>query len=338
VKLNRTPTLLSALAIATLAIACGSDDDATYVGGPSDGGAGDATWPTDSDVPDSGTHDVEAGTDAYVDMDGGMDEAGETSDGDAATDANTEAGADASTDANTEAGADASTDGSTEAGVDASTDADTEAGADASTDANTEAGVDASTDANTEAGVDASMDAATDTGVVVGDCISGAVGTRAVRFRWAGSGSGSTAYVVYEANQLPDTSRWRVRALSSNIGYTPVFTDVYLGEGGLDLGGTVFIDVELSTLGLSSVKSATIAVYGRSFHTTSSGSFTWQTFSGTGATPSGYVANSAPYEWYPADATAALPAGDGSTLLRLRAGPPSGRLVVNRVEICFDAE
>lgn len=170
-----------------------------------------------------------------------------------------------------------------------------------------------------------------------GGCVSGAIGTHVARFRWAGSGSGSTAYVVYERNSLPDTSRWRVTANSTSIGYRPVFSDVFLGEGGLELGGTAFIDVELSTVGLSSLRGATIAIYGRSFHTTASGSFRWQTFDGTGASPSGSVANSAPYEWYAADATAQFSPGDGSILLRLRAGPPSGTLIVNRVEICFDA-
>ncbi len=80
----------------------------------------------------------------------------------------------------------------------------------------------------------------------------------------------------------------------------------------------------------------TIAVYGRSFNTTASGSFTWQTFSGTGASPSGSVHNSAPYQWYRADATAALPSGDSGILMRLKAGLPSSSLVVNSVEICFD--
>ena len=32
---------------------------------------------------------------------------------------------------------------------------------------------------------------------------------RAVRFRWEGSGARSTAYVRYEANELPDTARWQ---------------------------------------------------------------------------------------------------------------------------------
>lgn len=168
-----------------------------------------------------------------------------------------------------------------------------------------------------------------------GGCVSGAAGTRAVRFRWEGSGAGSTAYVRYEANDLPDTSRWRVTANSRSIGYRPVFDDVFLGEGGLDFGGTVFMDVELSTVGLASLGAVTIAVYGRSFNTTSSGSFTWQTFDGTGAAPRDLVANSAPYEWYLADATTEFSPGDDGVLLRLYPGPSSGRLVVNRVEICF---
>jgi len=183
----------------------------------------------------------------------------------------------------------------------------------------------------------------TDTGTAdtgappTGGCISGATGTHALRFRWDGTTSGSTAYVVYEANTLPDTSRWRVTAASRSIGYRPVFRDPFLGEGGLELSGTVFIDVELSTLGLPAGTDVTLAIYGRSYNTTASGSFTWQTFSGTGASPRGGVANSAPYEWYGADATAALPAGDDGTLLRISAGGPSNALIVNRVEVCFDA-
>jgi len=171
----------------------------------------------------------------------------------------------------------------------------------------------------------------------LGGCISGATGTHAVRFRWDGSGSGSTAYVVYERNQLPDTSRWHVSAASTSIGYRPVFADIFLGVGGLDLEGTAFIDVELSTSGLSSIRNVTIAIFGRSYATTTSGSFRWQTFDGIGASPSGSVANSAPYAWYRADATTEFSPGDSGVLLRLRAGPPSNALIVNRVEICFDA-
>jgi hypothetical protein len=143
--------------------------------------------------------------------------------------------------------------------------------------------------------------------------------------------------VVYEANTLPDSSRWRVTAGSASFGYTPVFADPFLGPGGLDLEGTVFIDVELSTAGLSAISKVTIAVFGRSFNTTASGSFSWQTISGTGATPTNFVSNVAPYSWYPGDATAVFRPADSGLLLRLRAGPSSNALVVNRVEICFDA-
>ena len=92
-----------------------------------------------------------------------------------------------------------------------------------------------------------------------------------------------------------------------------------------------------STVGLSSIKKVTLAVYGRSFATTTSGSVSWQTFKGIGASPSGGVANSTPYQWYSADATAYFDAGDGGILLRIKPGPPSDALIVNRVELCIDA-
>jgi hypothetical protein len=176
-----------------------------------------------------------------------------------------------------------------------------------------------------------------DAGRPGGGCISGALGTHVVRFRWEGTVSGERATVRYEENTLPDIARWRVSAAAMSFDYVPTFSDPFLGEGGLELSGTAFIDVELSTGGLGAVTSATLAIYGRSFHTTSSGSFSWQTFSDTGEAPSGSVSNVAPYRWYLADATTALPASDDGTLLRIRAGPPSDALIVNRVEICFDA-
>ena len=171
-----------------------------------------------------------------------------------------------------------------------------------------------------------------------GSCISGATGRYAIRFRWLGSGVGSTAYVRYDLNDLPDSSRWHVSAASRSFSYTPVFDDPFLGDGGLDLSGTVFMDVELSTVGLSSIRNVTIAIRGRSFNTTASGSFHWMTFSGSGAAPTNLVANSAPYEWYGADATSAFVTGDGGALLRIMPGPSSNSLVVASVEICFDAD
>ena len=206
------------------------------------------------------------------------------------------------------------------------------AGADA--DVESEAADDAGTDEGTDFGTDADADADAD---AASGCVSGAPGTLAVRFQWEGSGAGSTAYVSYEANDLPDTSRWHVTAASRSIGYTPPYDDIYLGEGGLRLDGTAFIDVELSTVGLSVIDGVTLAIYGRSFATTTSGSFSWQTFDGTGAAPTNLVSNSVPYEWYGADATDAFSPGDSGVLLRIYPGPSSDALIVNRVEVCFDA-
>jgi hypothetical protein len=100
----------------------------------------------------------------------------------------------------------------------------------------------------------------------------------------------------------------------------------------------VFIDVELSTMGMSTIRNVTIAIRGRSYNTTTSGSFNWMTFSGSGAAPRNLVSNSAPYEWYGADATRAFVTGDSGVLLRIEAGPSSNSLVVASVEICFDAD
>ena len=211
---------------------------------------------------------------------------------------------------------------------------------DAASDQTIDTGNDVSVDLASDAAVDArdaAVDVITDTGAPLGGCVSGASGTYVARFRWTGSGSGSRATVSYEANTLPDHARWRVTANSRSIGYTPVFSDVFLGVGGLELTGTNFIDVELSTVGIASITNVTIAIFGRSYNTTASGSFAWQTFDGVGAAPTGLVANSAPYEWYRADATRAFSPGNGSVLLRITPGPPSGALIVNRVEVCFDA-
>jgi hypothetical protein len=209
-----------------------------------------------------------------------------------------------------------------------------------------DATIDSTMDAPVDVGsVDAAPDVRpVDSGVVdaghdsgTAGCVSGATGTRAVRFRWNGSGAGSTAYVQYLANGLPDTSRWHVSANSMSFGYTPVFDDIFLGAGGLDLEGTAFMDVQISTAGLASISNVTIAIFGRSFNTTTNGSFSWRTFTGTGAAPTDLVSNVAPYQWYLADATTEFVTGDSGVLLRIYPGPSSNALIVNTVEICFDA-
>lgn len=179
-----------------------------------------------------------------------------------------------------------------------------------------------------------------------GPCASGAPGATAFRIRWAGSGSGSTAYPVYEVSGLPDSSGFKAGAYGYSIGYTPVFEDIFLGVGGLRLDSSSFVDIDFSTTGISSISSATLSIYGRSFNTTASGSYTWQTFDGTGSTPTGAVANSAPYKWYgPAGYLGSGPIGDvlaviktgKSIKLRIKAGGPSGSLIVNKIELCLQA-
>src|SRR5690606_30477700 len=127
-----------------------------------------------------------------------------------------------------------------------------------------------------------------------GPCSSGAPGATAYRIRWANGGG--SAYVVYEVHEMPDTSRFRAGAYGYSIGFTPQYVDTFLAQGGLLLDGSSFVDIELSTVGISSIASARLAIYGRSYNTTASGSFNWQTFDGIGAAPINSVANSAPYE------------------------------------------
>lgn len=169
-----------------------------------------------------------------------------------------------------------------------------------------------------------------------GPCMSGAAGATAYRIRWAGS-TGSSAYVVYEVDGLPDHSRDHAGAYGYQIGFTPSFVDPYLGNGGLQLDGSDFVDLELTTAGVATISQATLSIYGRSYNTTASGSFNWQTFVGTGSTELDAVSNVAPYQWYSADMTTEIMPGDANTLIRIKAGPSSDALVVNRIELCLVA-
>jgi hypothetical protein len=162
-----------------------------------------------------------------------------------------------------------------------------------------------------------------------------------IRFRFE-AGAGTTAAVVYEANTLPTTTRWRVVSNAPNDpAYVPVFTDGDVGEGGLDLREGSRIEVELSFLGLrtGSTLPATIAVYGRSLHATASGSIAWLTWNGGDKTaPPDIIANTVPYRWYLVDAPQSFFGGENGALLRILPGPTSNRLVVNRVEVCLQAD
>lgn len=176
----------------------------------------------------------------------------------------------------------------------------------------------------------------TPTGPITGGpCMSGASGATAFRVHWTNSGGRAT--VNYDVHGLPDTTRWKVGVYGMGIGFTPQFVDPFLGSGGLQLDSSDFIDVELSTVGVSRITSASLSIFGRSYSTGSSGSFNWMTFTGSGSTPLNYVSNVAPYRWYSGDATAAIAPSDRGILLRIKAGGGSNSLVVNRLELCINS-
>jgi hypothetical protein len=173
-------------------------------------------------------------------------------------------------------------------------------------------------------------------GVITGGpCLSGQAGQTAYRIRWANAGG--QAQVVYEVNGLPDQSRDKAGAYGYVIGFVPQFVDPFLGDGGLLLNSSDFVDLELTTAGVAQIASARLSIFGRSYNTTTSGSFNWQTFDGTGAAPANLVSNAAPYQWYSADMTTELSPGDTGVLIRIKAGPSSGSLVVHRIELCLQA-
>jgi hypothetical protein len=179
------------------------------------------------------------------------------------------------------------------------------------------------------------MDAGNVGPITGGPCASGAPGKTAYRIRWAQSAN--TAYVVYEVNGLPDQTPDHAGAYGYQIGFTPSYVDPFLAQGGLQLDGSCFVDIDLSTQGLASITNATLSIYGRSYNTTASGSFNWQTFDGTGSTATNSVSNAAPYQWYAGDMTTEISPGDGGVKIRIKAGPNSGALVVNKIELCMQA-
>jgi hypothetical protein len=201
-----------------------------------------------------------------------------------------------------------------------------------------DSGVGAGSDGGGGGGTDGGMvklDAGPSGVITGGPCSSGTAGAAAYRIRFANSGG--TAYVVYEVNGLPDKSPDMAGAYGYQIGFTPSYVDPYLAQGGLQLDSSSFVDLELSTIGVSQITKATLSLYGRSFNTTTSGSFNWQTFDDTGSTPTSSVSNAAPYAWYSGDMTSALSPGDGGVRIRIKAGPNSGALVVNKIELCLQA-
>ena len=283
-----------------------------------------ASGVADNSYGDDGTGDSAAAGEASTDRDGNASD-GRASDASGKGDGPRSDSGGASKDG---AAADAgSTNDSAAAAGDGSSSQDSASASD------TSSGADTSTSMDT--GTVTGHDATTVSVLTGGPCVSGATGATAIRIGWVDGGG--QAMVQYDVEGLPDTSKDMADAYGYQIGFTPQYVDPYLAQGGVAIDSSDFIDIAMTTAGISSITSATLSIYGRSYDTTASGSFNWQTFDGTNATPVDFVSNSAPYQWYSADMTTEIGSGENNVLVRIKAGPSSGALVVNQVEICMVA-
>jgi hypothetical protein len=82
---------------------------------------------------------------------------------------------------------------------------------------------------------------------------------------------------------------------------------------------------------------ATVVACGGVIGCAASGSFNWLSFTDSGQTATDFVSNVPPYRWYLADIGDTIAAGDAGVRVRIKAGPSSGALAVNRIEICLAA-
>lgn len=150
------------------------------------------------------------------------------------------------------------------------------------------------------------------------------------KFHYNGSTSAST-----DVYSLPDSSNWEAVPAYPN---STSWTDAIHG-GGIDMASGNWILIRFSVAGLSQIKSATLSMYGRSYNTTTSGSFeAWSPIYGSIFAPTNSISNAWPYQWKSVDYTANVQVGDtpGLTGIRFKAGPSSYDLVINTVELCID--
>jgi hypothetical protein len=216
--------------------------------------------------------------------------------------------------------------------ADAVSASDSAAGADSAADAATDAGTEADTGNATDA-----SDGSTIVGPITGGpCVSGAPGATAIRIEFVDANG--TADVQWLVEGDPDQSNDSAGAYGYQIGFTPSYVDQYLAQGGVGLDDSDFIDITMSTAGLSNISTATLSLYGRSYDVSTNGSFSWQTFDGIGQTAPDFVSNVPPYQWYSADMTTEIGPGESNVRVRIKAGPSSDALVVNEVEICLVAQ
>ncbi len=159
-------------------------------------------------------------------------------------------------------------------------------------------------------------------------CTRGA-GWTAFRFHYMGSTSASIDTIG-----LPDRSNFQAVAV-----YPTTFDDALHG-GGINIASGNYILIRFSLDGLTRISGATLSVYGRSYNTTTSGSFRAKSpIHGEISSPTNSVSNAWPYAWTAVDYLGNVAVGDdkGLTGIQLFAGPSSSNLIINTVELCLDA-
>lgn len=246
---------------------------------------------------------------------------------------------DASPDATSHADADANADADAVTDAETHSDSATDSGSDSASasDAFADAAPDSGPDSAPESGPSDASDGSSSVGPITGGpCSSGAAGATAIRIEFIDANG--TADVQWLVEGDPDRSNDSAGTYGYVIGFTPSYVDQFLAQGGVALDDSDFIDIGMSTVGLTSITSATLSLYGRSYDVSTNGSFNWQTFDGTGQTATDFVSNVPPYQWYSADLTADIGPGENDVLVRIEAGPSSNSLVVNEVEICLVAQ
>lgn len=191
---------------------------------------------------------------------------------------------------------------------------------------------DASADSTPMPDEDARTSAIPIKAVTGGACLSGANGATGVRILF--KNVKGEALATREKFGLPEDASFKASAYTVT-GDAAEYGDPNFG-GGADIRGDGYVDIHFSTRGLPPVRTATIAIRARSLDTGDSGSFAWQVGAASGNTkPDGISV--VPYAWICAEITDALPIDDKDALLRLKAGPTSMALCIDRIELCLDA-
>lgn len=201
-------------------------------------------------------------------------------------------------------------------------------GMDASTqkDVNIFPALDASDDTSSSSDASQSQDSGQK---LLGPPCSHGKGFVAWKFHYANNSTSA----ITDVYSLPDNSNWQAVPA-----YSTSFVDSLHG-GGIQISGGNWILIRFSVQGMKTINGATLSVFGRSYDTTTSGSFNaWSPIYGSVYSPQNSHSNAWPYQWVTVDYSSNVKIGDspGLTGIRLYSGPNSNVLVINTVELCID--